>query len=153
MGAQVTAVDSSIKEEMLRSIGADHFFDYSREDFTKSGQSYDVIFNMVANTSYAACIAALKPGGRYLMGNPRLWDMLKSVLTPLLTDKTVTFTFARETQEELLALKTMTEEGKIRPIVDRVYPMEQVAEAHRRVEAEQRLGIIVIAMVPAEPAC
>ena len=149
MGAEVTVVDSGIKEQMLRSIGADHFFDYAREDFTKSGQSYDVIFNMVAQTSYSACIAALKPGGRYLMGNPRLSDMLRSVLTPILTDKTVTFTFARETEEELLALKKLVEEGTIKPIVDKVYPMEQVAEAHRRVEAEQRLGTIVIAMVPA----
>ena len=146
MGGEVTAVDSSIKEEMLRSIGADHFVDYSLEDFTKSGQSYDVIFNMVANTSYSDCITALRPGGRYLMGNPRLSDMLRSVFTSLLTDKTVTFTFARETEEELLALKTMIEEGKIKPIVDQVYPMEQAAEAHRRVEAEQRLGTMVIAM-------
>jgi NADPH:quinone reductase-like Zn-dependent oxidoreductase len=152
MGAEVTAVDSSIKEEMLRGIGADHFIDYSREDFTKGGQSYDVIFNMVANTSYSACVAALKPGGRYLMGNPRLSDMLRSVFTPLLTDKTVTFTFARETEEELLALKMMIETGEIKPIVDQVYPMEQAAEAHRRVEAEQRLGITVIAMAPANPA-
>ncbi|MEH6571487.1 MAG: NAD(P)-dependent alcohol dehydrogenase [Halioglobus sp.] len=148
MGAQVTAVDSSIKEEMLRSIGADHFFDYAREDFTKSGQRYDVIFNMVAHTSYSACIATLKPGGRYLMGNPRLSDMLRSVLTPLFSNKTVTFTFAKETEEELLELKALVEEGKIKPIVDKVYPMEQVAQAHRRVEAEQRLGTIVIAMVP-----
>jgi NADPH:quinone reductase-like Zn-dependent oxidoreductase len=146
MGAEVTAVDSSIKEEMLRSIGADHFVDYSTEDFTKSGQSYDVIFNMVANASYSNCVAALKPGGRYLMGNPRLFDMLRSVFTPLLTNKTVTFTFAGEKEEELLALKRMIEAGEIKPIVDQVYPMEQVAEAHRRVEAEQRLGIIVIAI-------
>ncbi len=151
MGAEVTAVDSSIKEEMLRSIGADHFVDYSKEDFTKSGQSYDVIFNMVANTSYSNCVAALRPGGRYLMGNPRLLDMLKSVLTPLLTDKIVTFTFARETEEELLALKTMIEAGQIKPIVDQIYPMEQVAEAHRRVETEQRRGVVVIDMVPANP--
>ncbi|MEH6610223.1 MAG: NAD(P)-dependent alcohol dehydrogenase [Halioglobus sp.] len=146
MGAEVTAVDSGIKEEMLRGIGADHFVDYTRADFTKSGQSYDVIFNMVANTSYSACVAALRPGGRYLMGNPRLSDMLKSVVTPLLTDKTVTFTFARETGEELLTLKTMIEAGEIKPVVDQVYTMEGAAEAHRRVEAEQRLGIIVIAI-------
>jgi NADPH:quinone reductase-like Zn-dependent oxidoreductase len=152
MGAEVTAVDSSIKEEMLRSIGADHFVDYSKEDFTKSGHSYDVIFNMVANTSYSTCVSALKPGGRYLMGNPRLSDMLRSVFTSLLTNKTVTFTFARETEEELLALKMMIETGEIKPIIDQVYPMEQAAEAHRRVEAEQRLGITVIAMAPANPA-
>ena len=146
MGAEVTAVDSSIKEEMLRGIGADHFIDYTLVDFTKNGQSYDVIFNMVANTSYSACIAALRPGGRYLMGNPRISDMLRSVFTPLLTDKTVTFTFARESEEELLELKTMIEAEEIKPVVDQVYPMEQAAEAHRKVEAERRLGIIAIAI-------
>jgi NADPH:quinone reductase-like Zn-dependent oxidoreductase len=80
------------------------------------------------------------------MANPRLYDMLRSVFTPLLTDKTVTFAFAGETEEELLALKTMIEAEEIKPIVDEIYPMEQAAEAHRRVEAEQRLGTIVIAI-------
>ena len=80
------------------------------------------------------------------MGNPRIFDMLRSVFTPLLTDKTVTFIFAGETAEELVALTTMIEAGEIKPVVDRVYPMEQAAEAHRRVEAEQRLGITVIAI-------
>ncbi len=151
MGAIVTAVDSSIKEEMLRRIGADYFVDYSIEDFTKSGQSYDVIFSMVANTSYSSCIAALRPGGRYLMANPRLFDMLRSVFTPLLTDKTVTFTFARETEEELLALKMMIEAGDIKPVVDQVYPMERAAEAHRKVEAEQRLGVVVLSNFQQQP--
>ncbi len=64
MGAEVTAVDSTIKEEMLRRIGADHFFDYTTEDFTKSGETYDVIFDMVARSSYSACVKSLNPKGR-----------------------------------------------------------------------------------------
>jgi len=146
MGAKVTAVDSTIKQEMLRRIGADHFFDYSREDFTKSGQTYDVIFDMVARNSYSRCVNALNPKGRYLMGNPRLSDMLRSVITSTFTDKTAIFAFAGEKKEELLALKEMIEQGKIKSIVDKVYPLEQVAEAHRRVESEQRLGIVVISV-------
>lgn len=148
MGGEVTAVDSSIKEVMLRRIGADHFIDYDREDFTKSGQDYDVIFNMVAGTSFSGSVAVLRPGGRYLMANPRLSDMVRSVFTTFRTNKTVTFAFAQETEEELLTLKTMIEAGSIEPIVDQVYPMEQAAEAHRRVEGELRLGTIVIAMPP-----
>lgn len=144
MGADVTAVDSSIKEEMLRSIGADHFIDYAKEDFTKCGLRYDVILNMVANQSYSDCLKILKPRGRYLMGNPRMSDMLKSVLTSNFTDKKSIFTFAGETEEELLELKEMIEEGKIKAIVDKVYSFEQAAKAHRRVETEQRLGGIVI---------
>ena len=146
MGAEVTAVDSSIKEKMLRRIGADHFFDYAREDFTAGGQSYDVIFDMVAGSSYSACVSALNPGGRYLMGNPRLSDMLRSVLTSRFTDKSAIFTFAGEKEEELIELVKMIEAGKIKPIVDKVYPLEQAAEAHRRVETEKRLGIVVISV-------
>jgi len=146
MGAEVTAVDSTAKEEMLRRIGANHFFDYTTEDFTKSGQTYDVIFDMVAQSSYSACIKSLNPKGRYLMGNPRISDMLRSVLTSSFTDKTAIFAFAGEKAEELLALKEMIEAGKIKPIVDRVYSIDQAAEAHRRVETEQRLGIVVISV-------
>ncbi|MGB5441610.1 MAG: NAD(P)-dependent alcohol dehydrogenase [Gammaproteobacteria bacterium] len=146
MGAEVTAVDSTIKEEMLRRIGADHFFDYSKEDFTKSGQSYDVIFDMVARSSYSACIKSLNPGGRYLLGNPRLSDMLRSVLASGFTDKTVICAFAGEKEEELHALKEMIEAGKIKPVVDKIYSPDQAADAHRRVETEQRLGIVVISM-------
>ena len=146
MGAEVTAVDSGIKEEMLRRIGADHFFDYTKEDFTQSGQTYDVIFNMVARSSFSRCVNSLNPKGRYLMGNPRISDMIRSVLTSRFTDKTAIFVFAGETEEELLALKDMIEAGKIKSIVDKIYPPEQAAEAHHRVETEQRLGVVVISM-------
>jgi len=146
MGAEVTAVDSNIKEEMLRRIGADHFIDYRKEDFTKCSQSYDVIFSMVAKSSYSECVKALKPKGRYLMANPRIFDMLRSVLTSKFTDKTAIFAFARETEEELLTLKEMIEEGKIKPVVDQIYSFEQAAEAHRRVETEKRLGTVVISV-------
>jgi NADPH:quinone reductase-like Zn-dependent oxidoreductase len=144
MGAEVTAVDSAIKEDMLRRIGADHFIDYRRQDFADSGETYDVIFSMVAKTSYSRCMKALRPGGRYLLANPRLADMLRSVLTSLFTDRTAIFTFAGETQDELLALKEMIEAGEISATVDKVYPFEQAADAHRRVETEQRLGTVVI---------
>jgi len=146
MGAEVTAVDSTIKEEMLRRIGADHFFDYTKEDFTKSSQTYDVIFDMVAKSSYSACVKRLNPRGRYLIANPRLSDMLRSVMTSTFTDKAAIFVFAGEKEEELLALKEMIEAGKIQPVLDRIFPLEQAAEAHRRVETEQRLGSVVISV-------
>jgi NADPH:quinone reductase-like Zn-dependent oxidoreductase len=146
MGAEVTAVDSAIKEALLRRIGADHFVDYTKEDFAGRGQTYDVIFDMVAGSSYTACIGALSPNGRYLSGNPRLTVMLRAPLTTRFTSKTAIFAFARETQEELLALKKMIEDGRIGPIVDRVFPMEQAADAHRLVETEQRRGAVVIAI-------
>lgn len=144
MGAEVVGVDCSIKEDFIRRLGADHFIDYEKESFTASGQKYDVIFDMVAGSSYGACIAALNDNGRYLSGNPRLSTMLRSFLTNRFSNKSATFAFARETREELLALKTMIEEGKIVSIVDKVFSMKQAAEAHRLVETEQRVGAIVI---------
>ena len=146
MGAEVTTVDSTIKEDFLKSMGADHFVDYSKEDFSASGQTYDVIFDMVAGSSYSACIRILNPGGRYLMGNPRISDMIRSVFTTRFTNKTARFAFAGEKKEELLDLKEMIEQGKIVSIVHKIYTMEQAADAHRAVEAEQRLGAVVIAI-------
>ena len=146
MGAEVTAVDSTIKEEMLRQIGADHFFDYTKNDFTKSGQSYDVILSMVAKSSFSKCIKALKPRGRYLMANPKITDMLRSVLISIFSNKTAIFAFAGEKEQELVALKEMIEAGKIKPVIDKIYSFKQAAEAHRRVETEQRLGMVVISV-------
>ncbi|MDB4584000.1 NAD(P)-dependent alcohol dehydrogenase [Draconibacterium sp.] len=147
MGAEVTAVDSGHKRDMLLSIGADHFIDYSREDFTQSDRTYDVIFNMVANCSYSACVNSLNPGGRYLLGNPRLADMLRAVVTSRFTDKTALFAFAGEQEDELLALKSMIEANQITSVIDKIYTPEQAVEAHRRVETEQRLGIVVMRMI------
>ena len=144
MGAEVTAVDAGIKEDFLRRIGADHFVDYEREDFSRRTSVYDVVFDMVAGSSFAACVGVLKPHGRYFCGNPRLATMMRCLFTQRFTEKTARFAFARETREELLALTGMIEAGEIGPIVDRVFPMEQVADAHRLVQTEQRCGAIVI---------
>lgn len=146
MGAEVTAVDKSIKEDFIRRMGADHFVDYTKEDFAAAGQTYDVIFDMVPGSDYGACIRLLNPNGRYLTGNPTFLFMLRSMFTTWSSDKTVLFRFARESKEELLALKAMIEAGEIGSIVEKVYPMEQAAEAHRRVETEERLGALVIAI-------
>lgn len=146
MGAEVTAVDRAGKEAFVRQMGADHFIDYQADDFTRLGKSWDVIFDMVPRGSYSDRIRVLRPGGRYLTGNPRLSVMLRSPITTRFSDKTASFAFARETREELAALREMIEAGKIRPIVDRVLPMEQAVEAHRLVESEERLGAIVISV-------
>ena len=146
MGAKVTAVDSAIKEDMLRRLGADHFIDFSKESFAETGQTYDVIFDMVAGNSFSASINALNANGRYLTANPRFSVMIRSLFTKRLSGKTASFAFALESKEALLTLKQMIEDGKIKSIVDKVYPMEQAADAHHRVETEQRLGAVVIAI-------
>ena len=144
MGAEVTAVDSPIKETMLRQLGVDYFMDYTQENVTKHDKTYDIIFNMVANSRYSDFINVLNSNGRYLMGNPKLVDMLRSVVTSKLTDKKAIFSFAGEKKEELITLRTMIEAGKIRSVVDKVYSINQIVLAHQRVEAEQRIGIVVL---------
>jgi NADPH:quinone reductase-like Zn-dependent oxidoreductase len=144
MGAEVTAVDKSAKEALVRRMGADHFVDYTTQRFVDSGERYDVMFDMVPNSSFGDCMWVLKEAGRYCTGNPSLSAMLRCLWATRFSDKTASFAFARETSEELLALTNMIENGEIVSIVDKTLPMEKVAEAHRSVETENRLGAIVI---------
>jgi NADPH:quinone reductase-like Zn-dependent oxidoreductase len=146
MGAQVTAVDHGTKENLVRRLGANDFIDYTTDDVATTGRRFDVIFDMVPGSPYRRLIGMLQPGGRYLNGNARLSVLVRSVLTTRFTDKTVTVAFAPETKEALATLTEMIEAGKIQSIVDRVYPMAEVAAAHRRVETEQRLGAVVITL-------
>lgn len=148
MGAQVTAVDHKRKQELLLRIGADHFIDYQKDDFSAAGQSYDVVFDMVAQSSYQRCVGVLKPKGRYLMGNPRLTDMFRSVFTTWLTDKSVHFAFAGEKEQELRSLCEMIERGELAPTIDSVCSPEEIVVAHYRVEREERLGSIVVSLWP-----
>lgn len=146
MGAEVTAVDVGFKETRLRQIGADHFIDYTRANPTQQGLLYDVVFNMVAQSDYAAWIRSLNDTGRYLLGNPRLSDMLRAAVTNRFTGKKVTVKLAGETQTELEALCNLIKAGDISPLVDSIFPMAEAPDAHRRVETEQRVGCVVISM-------
>ncbi len=143
-GAEVTGVDGPHKRAMVMKLGADHYIDYTKTDFLQMDQSYDVIFDMVTSTPYSKCLQRLNPNGRYLLGNPRFFKMLRSAITTRFTDKTVLFAFAGETEAELHALKEMIEAGQLVAPLDGVYTMTQAAEAHHRVETEQRVGVVVL---------
>ena len=144
MGAEVTAVDHPRKEDMLRSIGADHFIDYTKENFAKTGEKFDAILDMIVKNSYADNVETLKPGGKYLLGNPRVSDMFRTFLTNRFTNKSASFAFAGEKVEELEALSAMITEGKIKSVVDHVFSMEEAALAHEMVATEKRVGSIVM---------
>ena len=144
-GGEVTAVDSTEKLDMLRSIGADRVIDYTQEDFTKSGETYDVIFNVVSKSSFSGSVRSLKQKGRYLLANPNgLSQMVRGLWTSVISDKKVIFEFANENTEDLNFLKELIEAGKIHSVIDRCYPLEQTAEAHRYVETGHKIGNVVI---------
>lgn len=144
MGAEVTAVDSTQKLEMLRSIGADHVIDFTKESFTDRHSAYDVIFDAVGKTSYSSSLKSLKPNGRFVSANPNLSLILRSFLTRFMGSKKAITGLAGEKMEDLKKLKSLAEEGKIRAIIDRKYPLTQLADAHRYVETDQKAGNVVI---------
>ena len=130
-GAAVTAVDSAGKLDMLRSLGADHVIDFTQEDFTARGETYDVIFDVVGKSSFSRSMAVLREGGFYLLANPALSDMVRAPRATTRSRKTVVYQTASGTVEDLVYLRGLIEAGKLRTVIDRRYPLEQIAEAHR----------------------
>ncbi len=145
-GAEVTGVDSTGKLDMLRSIGADQVIDYTQEDFTKSGQTYDVIFDVVGKSSFSGCMRSLKKEGIYLSANPGLSQMVRGQWTSKTSSKKVIVGTVSYKTEDLIFLKELIEAGKLKSVIDRSYPLEQIAEAHRYVETGHKKGNVVITL-------
>jgi NADPH:quinone reductase-like Zn-dependent oxidoreductase len=146
-GAEVTAVDSTGKLDMLRSTGADKVIDYTQTDFTKNGETYDVIFDVVGKSSFSRNIRSLKHNGRYLLGNPRLSQRVRGRWTSRRSSKKVIPWKARtasEYTESIHFLTELLEAGKIHSVIDKCYPLEQTAEAHRYVDTGRKKGNVVI---------
>lgn len=144
MGAEVTAVDSTEKLAMLRSIGSDCVIDYTQEDFTRNGEAYDVIIDVVGKSSFSGSVRALKPKGRYILGNASLSGMIRGRLTPMAAGEKVIIALASYKAEDYAFLKELIAAGKLKSIIDRRYPLEQTAEAHRYVEKGHKKGNVVI---------
>ena len=148
-GAEVTAVDSTGKLDMLRSLGADHVIDYTQADFTTNGETYDVIFDVVGKSSFTRSVRSLTHNGRYLLGNSRLSQRVRGQWTSRRSSKQVTLWEARtasEYTEDFMFLTELIEAGKIQSVIDRCYPFEQTAEAHRYVDTGQKKGNVVITL-------
>jgi NADPH:quinone reductase-like Zn-dependent oxidoreductase len=145
-GAEVTAVDSTKKLAVLRSIGADHVIDYTREDFTKGGITYDVIFDTVGKSSYSGCIRSLEKKGLLLLGNPGLSQQLRAPWTSWTSGKRVVGGTVSYKPKDMAFLKQLIEAGTLRSVVDRRYPLEQTAEAHRYVDTGEKIGNVVITL-------
>lgn len=148
-GAKVTAVDSAPKLDMLRALGADYVVDYTREDFTKSGEIFDVIFDVVGTVRFSHGNRVLKADGTYLLANP-VSQILPGLWTQMTSKKKVIMQAASGSIGDLNYLKKLIEEGKIRTVIDRAFPLEEITEAHRYVEAGGKKGNVVITVVPGD---
>ena len=144
LGAEVTGVCSTGNLDMVRSIGSDHVIDYTKEDFTRNGEIYDVIFDVVGKSPYSGSLKALKENGRYLLGNPGLLQMVRGRWTQITSSKKVISGAAGEKTINLIFLKELIEAGKIKAVIDRCYPLEQTAEAHKYVEKGHKRGNVTI---------
>ena len=147
-GAEVTGVDTALKLDMLRSIGADHVIDYTQENFSNNGETYDAIFDVVGKSSFTACVRSLKENGLYLLGNPGLSQQVRGLWTSLTSSKKIIGGMISYHAEDLVFLKELAEAGKIRSVIDRRYPLEQIVEANRYVESGQKTGNVVITVQP-----
>jgi NADPH:quinone reductase-like Zn-dependent oxidoreductase len=143
-GMEVTGVDHTSKLEMMRSIGADHVIDYTKEDYTKNGKKYDVIMDTIDKSPFAGSLRSLNENGVYLNANPKLKDRIwaGSVLKNG-NRKVLTWTGGYSVRN-LLALKELIEDGKIESVIDRSYPLEQIVEAHEYVDAGLKKGNVVV---------
>jgi NADPH:quinone reductase-like Zn-dependent oxidoreductase len=146
-GAEVTGVCSTTNIELVKSQGADKVIDYTKEDFTQSNQRYDVIFDVVGKTSFSRCKSLLKEGGIYLATLPTLALILQMIITSIGGSKKAKNGDAVEHIDNLTFLKELVEAGKLKPVIDRTYPLEETAEAFRYVEQGHKKGNVVINVV------
>ena len=147
-GAEVTGVCSTANFELVKSLGGDKVIDYTKEDFTKNGQTYDIIFDTVGKSSFSLCKGSLRQKGVYLDAGkmatlfPMLWTSIFGGKKAILAATYVRP--ANEITKDLIFLKELIEAGKIQSVIDRRYPLEQTAEAHRYVETGRKKGNVVI---------
>ena len=150
-GAEVTGVCSTTNLELVTSLGADNVIDYTKEDFTQSGETYDIIFDAVGKSSFSRCKSSLKQRGIYLTTAPWLTNLLQTLWTSKIGSKKAIFAAtgmrpSSEKVEDLIFLKELIEAGKIKSVIDRRYPLEQIAEAHRYVDKGHKKGNVVITL-------
>jgi NADPH:quinone reductase-like Zn-dependent oxidoreductase len=145
-GAEVTGVCSTTNLEMVKSLGADKVIDYTKEDFTKTGQTYDIIFDTVSKSSFSRCKSSLKQRGIYLDTYPTLTTILPNIGSKKAMFAATGLRPLSEKTKDLIFLKELIEAGKIKSVIDRRYPLEQTTEAHRYVEKGHKKGNVVITL-------
>ena len=143
-GATVTAVCSGANVELVKSLGADKVIDYTRDDFTKNGKTYDLLFDIVGATTFDRCQDSLKPRGVFLQNIMGLTDIVRILWTSIAARKKLKGGVAMENLERLNFITELAAAGKLKPVIDRSYPLEQIAEAFKYVEQGHKKGNVVI---------
>ncbi len=145
-GAEVTGVCSTANLDLVRSLGAARVIDYTRDDFRCNGETYDVIVDTVGTAPFARCRRSLKPGGRLLLVLAGLPDMLKGLWVSLTSGRSVIAGPATVKRDDLRTLATLAETGEFQPVIDRIYPFEQIVEAHRYVDTGRKRGNVILSV-------
>ncbi|MFZ4655644.1 MAG: NAD(P)-dependent alcohol dehydrogenase [Caldilineaceae bacterium] len=145
-GAEVTGVCSTPRMDLVKTLGADHVIDYKKEDFTQNGKQYDVIFDIMGRSSFARLKNSLTANGRYLLASFKTPQLLQMLMTARTSGPKVICALSMESLADLLQIKELVEAGKIKAVIDRCFPLAEVAEAHRYVEGGQKKGSVVIAV-------
>lgn len=145
-GASVTAIDSTDKLSALSELGADTVIDFTKEDFTQNGKTYDVIFDIAGKDSVARNIKSLKPNGRYVLATPWVKQVLQGTWSNWTSNKKFIYALAPEKKEDLDYLKNLLIEGKIKAVIDGTYSLEKMAEAHEYVESGEKIGHVSISI-------
>lgn len=143
-GAEVTGVCGTPRLQFVISLGADKVIDYTKEDFTQSGETYDLIFDILGKSSFSRCKNSLKKNGRYLLASFKMNHILSMLRTNLGGRKKVICGMASDKKEDLVQIRELVEAGIIKEILDKSYPLDQAAEAHRYIEDGHRKGNVVI---------
>jgi NADPH:quinone reductase-like Zn-dependent oxidoreductase len=147
-GAEVTAVCGTPRMEMVKALGADHVIDYTQTDFTGQSETYDLIIDILGKAPFSRCKRVLKPGGRLLYVSFKMKQVRQMLWTSRFGSRKVICALSSEKPEDLQFIRELVEAGKIKTCVDRCYPMEQAAEAHRYAEGGHKKGNVVLVITP-----
>ena len=148
-GANVTAICNTKNVRLIKSLGADTVIDYITQDFTKTNQTFDFIFDAVGKSSFGQCKPLLKENGIYISTElgKNSENIFLAIFTPILGGKKVLFPLPTINKEDIIFLKKLVEEGKYKPLIDRHYPLDQIIDAYKYVETRQKTGNVVITVI------
>jgi NADPH:quinone reductase-like Zn-dependent oxidoreductase len=147
-GAEVTGVCSTPRMDYVKALGADHIIDYTQQDFTQNGETYDVIFDVLGRGSFNKAKNSLKPQGRYVYASFKMKQVFQMLWTSIRGDKRVLCILSGDSQKDLIEIKKLIETGKFKAMVDRSYPLDKTAEAHWYVEKGSKRAGVAITVVP-----